>query len=252
MVGVHHDAGDTQLLVDAADHDLLVDRLVAASDEIAVEVDVKVVQGLAAWQRHIGVDVVHIEGVRGHRDPAVAQDVRAVAERVHEQVLRHAEMADLVPGDNLAAGHGVVVVDEGLRAILDVLVDIVGDHQVHAGVEFDEVAQLGEQGLEGLRVDPVVRVHDLEIHAVCLGECLEDGDAVAAVVLMDCLDDGGVLLLPLQRALQGIVLGGTVIHNDDLHVFGVIGALEDRADAVVHVLDRVVARDTEGNRFLHG
>ena len=247
MVGVHHDAGDGELLVDAADHDLLVDALVLAANEVAVEVDVEVVEGLAAGQRHVGVDVVHVEGVGGHRHATVAQDVGAVAQAVHEQVLGHVEVADLVPGDDLVALEHVLVVDDVLGVVLDVLVDVVGDHEVDAHVAPLEVAQGGKQLGEGVVVKPVVGVDDLEVEALGVLEGGQHRHAVAAVLLVHGLDDVGVAVLPLESLLVGVVLGGAVVDDDDLHVVGVVAALKDRGDAVVHVLGGVVARDAEGD-----
>ena len=111
VVGVHHDARDANLLVNAPRHDLLVDALVLAADEVVVQVHVQVVDGLAAGERDVGIDVVHIERVGRHGHAAVAQDVRPVAERVHEQVLRHHEVAHVVPAEGPAHGEGVAVVD---------------------------------------------------------------------------------------------------------------------------------------------
>ncbi len=65
MICIHHDARDAELLVNAANHDLFIDRLVIAADEVAIEVDIKVIQRATARQRDIGVDVVHIKRVRG-------------------------------------------------------------------------------------------------------------------------------------------------------------------------------------------
>ena len=128
--GLEHDPGDAQLLAVARNHDLLVDTLVLATDEVAVEVHVAIEELLAARQRHIGEDVVHIEGVARQRHATVAQHLRAVEQRVHEQVLVDAELAHLVPGEDATLGKHAAVAHGLLCVVFHVLVDVVRDEQV--------------------------------------------------------------------------------------------------------------------------
>ena len=251
MIRVHHDAGHTQLLVDTAHHDLLVHALVVSTDEVAVEVDVEVVERLATRQRHIGVDVVHVERVRRHRHAAVSQDVHAVAQRVHEQVLRHAEVPDLIPGQHLVATQHVTVVDDLVRAILHVLVHVVGDHEVNAQILVDEPTQRVEELAQRLAVEPVVGVDHLEVGALRVLERLEHRHAVAAVLLVHGLHDVGVARLPGKRLGQRVILGRAVVDDDHLHVVGMAAALDNRRDAVVHVGSRVIAGDAKGYGLAH-
>ena len=71
--------------------------------------------------------------------------------------------------------------------------------------------------------------------------------SVAAVLLMDGLDDGGVLGSVLVADGRGLVLHGTVVHEDDLSL---LPGGEQRFDAVAHICRRVVARDGKSNEFL--
>ena len=63
VVAVDHQLGDPHLLVYPGDHHLFVHALVGPADEVAVEVQVEVVDGLDLGQRLIDEDVIHIEGV---------------------------------------------------------------------------------------------------------------------------------------------------------------------------------------------
>ena len=84
MKRFHHNARNAELLVQALDHRGLVDALTLATDKVTVEVDVGVIDSLATRQRHVGVDVVHIERVRRHGKVGLAQYIRAIAQAVHE------------------------------------------------------------------------------------------------------------------------------------------------------------------------
>ena len=127
------------------------------------------------------------------------------------------------------------------------LVDIVADHEVGGGAAGHEGVQAGQHLLEGVGVQPVVAVHHLVVEAGGVADALVDALAVAAVLLMDGLDDGGVLGGVLVADGGGLVLHGTVVHEDDL---GLLPGGEQRFDAVAHICRRVVARDGEGDQFL--
>ena len=71
VLTVDHVPGDAELLVHALDHDALIDALVGAADEIAVEVEVHIIHGLDEGQGLVDEDVVHIEGVLGQLQAAV-------------------------------------------------------------------------------------------------------------------------------------------------------------------------------------
>lgn len=60
---VHQNSVDLQLLVNPLNHDLFVDRLVIATDKIAVKVDGQVVHGFHSLQGQKDKEIVHIEGV---------------------------------------------------------------------------------------------------------------------------------------------------------------------------------------------
>ena len=73
------------------------------------------------------------------------------------------------------------------------LIDIVGHHQIKRLFIAQVGAQLGQDLLQGIGVQPVIGVHDLEVDAGGIADALIDALAVAAVLLMDDADDGGVL-----------------------------------------------------------
>ena len=78
MISLHHHASDTPIVIDAAGEHLLVDGLILATDVITVKIDIEVVEAVARRERHIGVDVVHVERVGGHLEVGGAQGFGAV------------------------------------------------------------------------------------------------------------------------------------------------------------------------------
>ena len=251
MERLHHNARNAELLVQTLDHRSLVDTLALAANEVAVEVDVGVVHGLAARQRHIGVDVIHVEGVRRHRQVGLAQHVRAIAQTVHKQILVQTEVPDLIPGENLFARQGKLVANSGMRALVDLLVHVVGDKQVDALVALLKATQDRQHGRKGRAVEPVVGVYDLVVRTLRLAQARKDGDTVAAVLLVYRADDTGVTRLPLV-GLGGRLVLGAVVHHDNLDIGGVIAPLQDGGDAMVHVLGGVIRGNTECYDFMHG
>ena len=78
-------------------------------------------------------------------------------------------------------------------------------------------------------------------------ERLIDALAVTAVLLMDGLDDGGVLCGVLVADGGGVILDGTIVHQNDL---GLLACAQQRFDAVTHIGCRVVAGHGKGDKFL--
>ena len=63
IVVAKHQLRHTDLLVDPSDHDLFVDRLIRATDKIAIKVHVKIVHRMYMRERLVDKDIVHIERV---------------------------------------------------------------------------------------------------------------------------------------------------------------------------------------------
>ena len=89
------------------------------------------------------------------------------------------------------------------------LIDIVGHHQIKRLLVVEVGAQLGQDLLQGIGVEPVVGVDDLEVDAGGIADALVDALAVAAVLLMNDADDGGVLFGVGVGNFAGVVLGAS-------------------------------------------
>ena len=206
-MGIDHVAGDPHLLVDAPGHHRLVDALVRPADEVAVQIQIHIVQRFYIGQWLVDKDVVHVEGVLGEFQAAVPQQLGAVDDRVHQQILGGAEAADGVPGDDLVGGKHVFVAHYLLGVVLHVLIDVVGDEQVHRSGHGGELPQLGHHLAQGVRVQPVVGVHHLVVKAPGVADALIDPFAVAAVLLVDGPDDVRVFCGPCVALGGGVVFG---------------------------------------------
>ena len=235
---VDHLPRDAQLLVHATHHDLLVDRLVLAPDEVMVGVHVEVAHGAHVDQRLVDEDVVHVEGVLGQRKMHLAQHLGAVVHRVHEQVLARQEGAHLVPAELIALWQHIAVAHDLLLAFVYLVVDVIGHHHVAGYRRVQLAAQVHHEREHGRRIEPVVGVDHLEVEARRMGEPRVHRAAVALVGLMDGADDVGVLVLPAVADGRRVVLGRAVVHEQDLDV---LAAGEQRLHAVIHVGCRVVA-----------
>ena len=160
-------------------------------------------------------------------------------------------MTDLIPRKDLFARQGKFVANSGMRPLVNLLVHVVRDKQVNALVALLKTAKDRKHGRQGCAIEPVVRVDNLVVGALCLAQARKDGNAVAAVLLMHRADDSGVTRLPLIGLGRRLVLG-TVINDDDLDIGGVIAPLQNGGDAMVHVLGGVIRGNTECYDFMHG
>ena len=60
---IDHQLVDTDLLVNSADHDFLVNRLVGSPDKVAVEIDIEIIHRFDVRKRNKRNQIIHIEGV---------------------------------------------------------------------------------------------------------------------------------------------------------------------------------------------
>ena len=179
----------------------------------------------------------------GQHQAAVPQKLAAVDHRVHQQVLGRQELVNLLPGEHLAHREHVPVIDGVAGVVLHVLVHIIAHHHVHR--VFGEGAQLVHHLVQAGHIQPVVRVHHLVVQAGGVGQALVYALAVAAVGLVDDPHHIGVLFgIPVGNG--GGVIGGAVVHQDDL---GLIAGLQEGFDAAVHIGGRVVAGHRERDQF---
>ena len=121
---VHDDLGDLELLVDALHHDAFIDRLALPTDEVVIEVQIQIAQLFHIGKGLIGDDIVHIEGVLGQLETALAQHFGAVDQRVHDHVLGRIKEAHIVPGADLAGTEGRTELDSVAGILIEMVIDV--------------------------------------------------------------------------------------------------------------------------------
>ena len=126
-------------------------------------------------------------------------------------------MAHLVPGKHLVFRQSAGIPHRALEIGADLFIDIVAHQQVGAIALGRKPAQSVQHLGVGIVVQPVVAVHHLEIQTLGVFHTGHHRGAVAAVRLMDGPHNAGIVLLVFVRNGGGIV-GGTVIHDQDLHL----------------------------------
>ena len=161
-----------------------------------------------------------------------AQHLGAVDHRMHEQVLRAVEMTYLVPGELAPDREHVGVADGRGASLVDLLVHVVGNHQIGWIRLLKLSAQVGHDGFHRFAIEPVVGIDHLEIHAGGIFQAGVHRAAMAFVLLMNRAHDARMLGLQAACHLERVVLGGAVVNQKN---FDIVAAGQQRIDAFLHV-----------------
>ena len=86
---IDHDLVDTDLLIDPAQHYLLIDALVVSSDKVMIQVYIHVVELLTVRKRLECEDIGHVERMLGKLQAALYQYLMTVDDIVHQYVPCH-------------------------------------------------------------------------------------------------------------------------------------------------------------------
>ena len=122
---------DRNLLVNPADHNLLIDRLVLPADKITVEIHIHIIHCLYIWQRVEHKNVIHIKRVFWQFQPAIPQQVCPVDDRVHQNVLPYAEMPYIFPCKDFLLRQRMGIFHNLLALLTLLLIHIVADKHVY-------------------------------------------------------------------------------------------------------------------------
>lgn len=102
-----------------------------------------------------------------------------------------------------------------LRSLL--LVNEIADQHIQSLVAIDKPSQCGKHFFISVLVHPVVTIYDLIINALGIPESCVDCLAMSAIFLMDGPADARIIFFIFIGNLRGTVLGGTIVHDQDLH-----------------------------------
>ena len=181
----------------------------------------------------------------GQFEAALAQHLSAVDDRVHQNILARRELANLIPAKDPVLRQNTFVANRVVGVVENVLIDIVAHEQINRLIHLGELPQRSHYFLQRITVQPVIGVHDLEIHTGRIAHALIDSLTVAAVFLMDDPHDGGIFFGVGIGNLAGFI-GGAVIHQNDFRFFP---GREKRFNAVAHIGGGVVAGYGKCNQF---
>ena len=122
---------DRNLLVNPADHNLLIDRLVLPADKITVEIHIHIIHCLNIRKRVEHKNVIHIKCMLRQLQPAVPQQVCPVDHRVHQDILPYPEMPHLLPCKNFLLRQRMGIFHNLLTLLSLFLIHIVADKHVN-------------------------------------------------------------------------------------------------------------------------
>ena len=88
---VNHEICDLQLLIQTGEHDLLVDALVVASDEIHVQVNIQIVKRLSINEGLESHQIIDIKTMLRKNRIVLSQKLQPVSQAVHKHILRPPE-----------------------------------------------------------------------------------------------------------------------------------------------------------------
>ncbi len=129
----------------------------------------------------------------------------AEGQRVHEDVFGQSEMPEVVPCEALPGFHRPTEVHHVLVAFAYFVVHVIGDEHVDRFLGCGFPAKHGHHLFQRFGADPVVGVHDFDVHAGRGRHTGVDRAAVPLVFLMDGTDDSRVAIFVFLRHFQGSV-----------------------------------------------
>ena len=162
---------------------------------------------------------------------------------MHEDVLAQHKHLDILPGAELTFRQGRAVLHDALVLCALLLVHKVRDKHVQGLIAHHKAAQGLQNLFVGFCIDPVITVYYLKVNTGCCPQACIYGLAVAAVLLMDGAADARIACLILVRDLGSVILGGAVVHDQDLHL---VSARKQGLDAVSHIGLRIITGNCNG------
>ena len=156
---------------------------------------------------------------------------------MHDHVLGRIKEAHIVPGADLAGTEGRTELDSVAGILIEMVIDVVADHQIHLFAAVVPVFQIIQQTAQGPGIQPVIRIHHLEVFAGGIAQSLVHAFAVTRVGLMHHLDDVRILFVIAVCDL-GSAVTGTIVHQYDLHP---VSTGEQCFNAAVHIAFGVIA-----------
>ena len=148
-------------------------------------------------------------------------------------------MARLIPSEYLLFREHLMIADCMRCTILHMFIDIIADKHIHTLAVLSELFQSIQHNPVAVCIQPVVWIHNLEIHASGIGNTGIHCTTMTCILLMDRTADPRILCFIFIRN-GSCAIAGTVIYNNNLHV---LAARQQWINTLAHISFRVVARN---------
>ena len=172
--------------------------------------------------------------------PAFDKNIPAVYDSVHHDELGLTHMADFIPGERTVLGERAFKSHDGLLVGVFPVENVICKEQIDFRTLLLKVFKYSDYLKKDFGISPVIRVYVLEKDSRCFLNACIDGSAVACVLLMDGADYSGILIFVSLRDLKSIILGRSVINDEDLNI---VSARKQRLNARLHVRRGIITRN---------
>ncbi len=168
--------------------------------------------------------------------PAVAQQLGPVNDRMHQQILPFAHPAHVAPCKNLACHKRGRIFHDFFTFCALLLVDKIRDQKVQRLIGTRNLPQRIQNLFISIGIHPVIAVHNLEKQPVCMCNPCIYRFAVPAVFLMDCFYNVRISFRICIRNFGCHILR-SVVHHQNLHI---LPAGQQRLYTTLHIVLGIV------------
>ena len=122
---------------------------------------------------------------------AVVQHLRAVNDRMHQNIMSLGQMSDIVPPEHFLFRKALLTHDLLVLAAF-LLIHIIGEEHIRQCIQLDQCPQALEHAQIAIAIQPVIAVDHLKIDTRGVFQAGIDCRAMAAVWLMNCANDARI------------------------------------------------------------
>lgn len=107
---------------------MLINGLIITAQKIMIQIKIQISNTFNIGQRYIGKKIIYKESMLRQLYTALAQYLRTINERVHDEILRWIKMLDIIPGTYLIFIKHIFV-SHGFGSILiEMIINIITEH----------------------------------------------------------------------------------------------------------------------------
>ena len=159
---VNHDLIHTDLLVNPADHHLLIDGLILSSDKITVKIHIHIIHRPHMRQWLIYINVIHIKSMFRQFKSTFPEKFCTIDHGMHQYVMSFIKMPHITPGKDLIFRKTGLTHDP-LVFCPFLLIYIICQKHIKCHTSPCNLPKLCKNRLISVPVYPVITVHYLKI-----------------------------------------------------------------------------------------